>query len=149
MFRMVVSALALLALATAACGQDSAPLPAACSDRPERVLAALGAAPSPVRLAGVRLSDCVSRARSDSDLQTIGAVYTAVADSLARDVPRSDRATVQLGYLVGAARRGARRTNGIHAELVRRLEAVMGVDGAPTERRAAYERGIAAGASDG
>ena len=62
-----------------------------------------------------------------------------------RRVPASDRAAVQLGYLVGASRRGAKHTSGIHDELVRRLEQAVGVGGAPAARRAAYRRGLVAG----
>jgi hypothetical protein len=72
-----------------------------------------------------------------------------VADGLAARIPSSDRAAIRLGYLIGATRRGAERTNGIHAELVRRLEQSVGVDGPPAARRAAFERGLAAGARTG
>jgi hypothetical protein len=98
---------------------------------------------------GTSLSECVDRARSDADLQNLGALYTQVADALAVQLPSSDRAALELGYLVGAARRGALHTNGIHEELVRRLEQADGVSGAPAARRATYERGVAAGRRDG
>ena len=78
-----------------------------------------------------RLSECVRLAQADADVQTLGASYTRAADDLARRTSASSQAALQLGYLIGAARRGARHTTGIHVELVRRLEQTPGVDGPP------------------
>ena len=58
---------------------------------------------------------------------------------------RSDEAALQLGYLIGAVRKGGGRTNGIHQELMRRVEQAIGLDGPPAPRRAAFDRGLAAG----
>jgi len=44
-------------------------------------------------------------------------------------VPRSDAAALQLGYLVGAAAKGASRTQGIGLELSRRLQQAVGIGG--------------------
>jgi hypothetical protein len=110
------------------------------------IATALSAAPKPVALRdGTRLSTCVERAREDADLQNLGALYTRVADDLRPQVEARDHAAMQLGYLVGATRRGANRTNGIHLELVRRLEQTAGLDGGPAHRRLAFRRGLAAG----
>ena len=139
-----------VALAAVGCGDDDRPLPAACASGPGPAVRALHAAPGPVRLAGgTKLSSCVERARSDADIQTVGSVYTRAADSLAGAMGRSDQAALQLGYLIGAVRKGARHTSGIHEELVRRVEQAIGIGGAPPPRRAAFARGVAAGERTG
>lgn len=122
------------------------PLTPACSGSPESVLRALRSAPGAVRLAdGTRLSDCVRRAFDDGELQQLGYALTPVADRLAARATAP--AAVQLGYLVGAVRRGASRTNGIHGELVRRLEGTVTFD-APALLDAA-RRGAQAGETTG
>jgi hypothetical protein len=128
------------------CGHEPEPPPVACGAGPEAIERALGALPRPVRLdGGARVSDCVARALTDGELQQLGFVLTAVADRLAERA--TPRAAEQLGFLVGAVRRGAARSNGIHAELVRRLEgAVTYAD--PAMLRAA-RRGRAAGEARG
>ena len=139
-----------VALAAAGCGDEDRPLPAACTSGPGPSVRALGTAPGPVRLAGeTKLSSCVERARSDADIQTVGTVLTRTADVLAGAMDRSDEAALQLGYLIGAVRKGARHTNGIHQELVRRVEQAIGLDGPPAPRRAAFDRGLAAGERSG
>jgi hypothetical protein len=134
-------------------GSDPPPVDDACLSSPDRIEQALTRAPAPVTLAsGTRLSDCVSRARSDADLQTTGLVLTRAADHLATRAQSGDaRAAVALGYLVGAARRGAARTNGIHAELAHRVESaarVLADAGAP-DVESALERGVRAGQATG
>jgi hypothetical protein len=137
-------------LALAGCGNDDRPMPQSCVQGAGAITQALGHAPAPVRLVdGTSLSTCVERAKSTGDLQNLGAVLTEVSDALAVRAPQSDRAALQLGYLVGAARRGAASTSGIHDELVRRLEQAAGPKGVPAARRAAYARGQVAGARAG
>jgi hypothetical protein len=139
-----------VALAAAGCGDEDRPLPAACASGPGPAVRALGTAPGPVRLAGeTTLSSCVERARSDADIQTVGTMLTRTADVLAGAMDRSDEAALQLGYLIGAVRKGARHTNGIHQELLRRVEQAIGLDGPPAPRRAAFDRGLAAGERSG
>jgi len=139
-----------VALVAAGCGDEDRSLPAACASGPASAVRALGTAPGPVRLAGgTKLSSCVERARSDADIQTVGSVLTRTADTLAGAMNRSDQAALQLGYLIGAVRKGARHTSGIHQELVRRVEQAIGVDGPPARRRAAFDRGLAAGERTG
>jgi hypothetical protein len=136
------------ALAIGACGKSTPPLSAACTGGSAPLAAALVAAPGAVRLAdGTRLSDCVSRADGDAELQEVAAAATSLADQLAAKAVSDESSALRLGYLVGAAQRGARHTAGIHAELVRRLEST----GAriPRSRRAAFDRGLAAGTRDG
>jgi hypothetical protein len=133
-------------LGAAGCDAADKPLSAACTTGADAIVKVLARAPAPVTLAGgTRLSTCVERARSDADLQTVGAAYTQVADALAARAPTSDRAALQLGYLVGATRRGGRRTSGVRAELIRRIEQAAGLDGPPPTHHAAYDRGLAAG----
>jgi hypothetical protein len=114
----MVRALALSAVAAlAACGGTSEPLDTACLRSAATIERALMRAPAPVRLpTGARLSQCVADARSDSDLQNAGLVLTHAADDLSAAAKRGDaEAALRLGYLVGATRRGAARTAGIHA----------------------------------
>jgi hypothetical protein len=139
-----------VALAAVGCGDEDRPLPAACASGPAPAVRALGTAPGPVRLAGgTKLSSCVERARSDADIQTVGTALTRTADVLVGAMDRSDEAALQLGYLIGAVRKGARHTNGIHEELVRRVEQAIGLDGPPAPRRAAFDRGLVAGERSG
>src|SRR5688500_2728098 len=153
--RRAGAALAVYVLGLAAaggCGDEPDRLPTACDDSVPAVQEALAKAPGDVALdGGIKLSDCVARARTAAEIQTVGALYTATADALATEM-RGRAATasaLRLGSLVGAARRGASRTSGLHSELVRRLENSAGLDGAPAARRAAYRRGLGAGRAHG
>jgi len=151
--RPLAALLALAALGAAGCGADEPPpLDAACTASAAAIERALDRAPAPVTLpSGTRLSQCVSRARSDSDLQTAGVVLVRAADDLAVRAQRGDTAAaVGLGYLVGAARRGAKRTAGIHAELQHRVESSARVltDSGETIA-AALQRGLRAGEATG
>jgi hypothetical protein len=140
-----------VALVVGGCGDDEERgFPTACNDSVPAIRDALAKAPEPVKLYdGTRLSTCVERARTGADIQTLGALYTATADALVAEMPRSDAAALRLGYLVGATHRGAAGTSGLHSELIRRLENSTALDGAPPARRAAYRRGYAAGRSGG
>jgi hypothetical protein len=140
------------ALALAACGEDTPRLDAACLRSPAAIERALGRAPAPVTLpTGTRLSECVANARSDSDLQSAGLVLTRAADDLAAAARRGEPgAALRLGYLVGAARRGARRTAGIHAELQRHIErSAAPLEDAGAIVAAALARGRRAGEATG
>src|SRR4051812_24004657 len=139
-------------LAAAGCGADDPPLDAACTSSPEAIERALARAPGPVTVGGgTRLSDCVSRARSDAELQNAGVVLTGAADHLAVRARGGDaRAGLALGYLVGAARRGAARTPGLQAQLARRMaSAAAFVDEGGPEVATALERGLRAGRATG
>jgi hypothetical protein len=144
------------ATATAACGGADPPRQdPACIAPASTIERALSHAPAPVTLeSGTRLSDCIARARSDADLQNTGLVLTRVADDLAARAQRGDaQAALGLGYLVGAARRGAAHTNGIHAELQHRMESAARplseeAAGSPTITRA-LARGLRAGEATG
>jgi hypothetical protein len=147
-------ALVVLALAavTACGGREDPPLDAACTASPEAIERALARAPGPVTVGdGTRLSDCVSRARSDADLPNDGVVLTSAAEHLAERARGGDaRAGLALGYLVGAARRGAARTPGLQAQLARRMESAAAfVDEGGPAVAAALQRGLRAGRATG
>ncbi|HEX8742679.1 MAG TPA: hypothetical protein VF712_06065 [Thermoleophilaceae bacterium] len=144
-------ALAALAIALSAAGcsrSDDAAVPVGCKEGPDSVRAALARAPARVELDGTPLSECFTRGSAGADLQQVGASYVTVAGRLA------DRARLEpdgpdalrLGYLVGAARRGASSTQGVHDELMRRIEQELtGLD----TGTAAYRRGYRAGRDHG
>ena len=125
-------------------------LPAACQAGQDAVDRVLRAAPRAVRLDGVPLSDCFDPQSDGAELQAVGVSFVGAAANLAeraRQRPEGP-AAMQLGYLVGAMRKGAGRTNaqGIHTELVRRVEQELTlVD--PDSR--ALRRGASAGARSG
>lgn len=143
----------LTAMVASGCGATSAPLSAACTGGQQTIRRALRSAPRPVRLPdGSRLSQCIRTGTDQADLMDVGASFTSVADAL-RDRAREQRdvaAAVQLGYLVGATRKGAGRTNGVMAELQRRIELVGGrlQDEVPALADA-VQRGLTAGEQRG
>ena len=132
----------LAALALAGCSrEDEADLPAACRLGPDAVRAALEGAPERVRLEGdTALSECLTRTSRQADVLLMGEVYTAAAARLA-----DEDDAVAVGYLLGAVRRGAGETQGIHDELVRRLEQEAG----RLSDREALRRGERAGLTSG
>ncbi|MEO6496604.1 MAG: hypothetical protein ABIO51_03875 [Solirubrobacteraceae bacterium] len=145
-----MGATALIGLALAAlvagCGSEPEQLSPACSAGPDEVTAALAEAPGAVALAGgTLLSECVSRATDDADLQMVGFALTPAADALANRP--DERSALRLGFLVGAVRRGASASNGVSLELVRRMESRVRYDD-PALLEAA-ERGARAGEDHG
>lgn len=96
---------------------------------------------------GTTLAECVERATSDAQLQSLGLTFTTAADHLAARAERADAdAARQLGFLVGATRRGAARTNGTHLELARRVGLVAGrLEGLPADAADALQQGLAEG----
>jgi hypothetical protein len=115
-----------LALALAGCGEPSDTTPVACLEGTGAYLKALGDAPADVQVQGdTAISDCLVENQKAGDLATVGTAMVAAATKLNSDgraEPGGD-ANLQLGYLLGAAERGAERTDGIHADLIRRLVA--------------------------
>ena len=133
------AAIVLLA-AVAGCGGSSAEdLPAACSDQ-DAIRAALDTAPGAVRLGGEPLSRCFTRAGDAGAVQVAGGAFVEVAEGLA-----ADGRAVELGYLVGAARRGSTRSEGLHYEVVRRIEQAA----EPLAGSAGFRRGARAGRASG
>jgi hypothetical protein len=134
--------LCLLLGAAAGCARDDGEgeLPPPCESDAAAFADALGAAPSPVRVDGVPLSDCLARNASAGDVQAVGATFLETAQQLGEK-----RDAVALGYLVGALRRGAMESQGIHLELVRRVEQ----EAQPFAGSAGFERGLRAGRTSG
>lgn len=150
----VPSCVALLAatLALGACSTEGEPpVPPACLEGPATVERALADAPGAVTLDGTPLSACVAQARTESELQNVGAILTRVAEDLERRAEDGDeRAALELGYLVAAARRGAGDNVGVQEELARRLERSTAFPAdPPPDVAAALERGLRAGAARG
>ncbi|MBA2505822.1 MAG: hypothetical protein H0V29_07745 [Thermoleophilaceae bacterium] len=139
--RLVV--ICLVGIAFAGCArQEDETLKASCAD-PDSVEAAIEQAPGAVELEdGVLLSECFPRDAQGSDVQQVGITFSRVATRLAEQ-----RDAVRLGYLVGAARRGAERSQaGVYSELLRRLENELElVDTGTPEFRAAERAGRESG----
>ncbi|WP_187369196.1 hypothetical protein [Baekduia soli] len=114
-----------LALALTACGSSEPRMPSTCTDTDQAgYQRALGAVPGAVRLpGGTPISQCAWRVRSDAELQTLGTLVHVVAEDLAQRVRATSDpgAARQLGYLSGAVAAGAVHSNGIAAELARRV----------------------------
>lgn len=135
-------------LMLAGCGEE--PLPQACLQADaDQVATLLRAAPQDATLAGgIPLSTCVDRAESDAELQNLGIVLIAVADERVARSRHDQRAAYELGFLIGAAERGAGPTGGVQAELVQRLQGTIAFNATPAVQ-AEVERGIAAGRTSG
>jgi hypothetical protein len=130
-----------MAAALAGCGSSGAEsLPPACIQGPGAFVKALARAPGAVSLGGTPISRCFNRDARGDDEQIVGTNLLAAAQQLS-----DGGKALQLGYLIGAARRGASR-NGLAAELIRRLQqeptAAMAASGA-------YQRGLRAGLANG
>jgi hypothetical protein len=131
-------------LAVAACGDDKRRPPAACTEGPAAVLDALRHAPERAELDGRPLSACLTDGSDGTDVQRVGTAWVEAAVTLADRARRAPegRDALRMGFLVGAAERGAASTPGIHAELERRLQQ----EAAPlAESSAALARGRRAG----
>lgn len=145
-------ALLLLAIALSIGGcsgdGDDPMSPAACKEGARALHTALARAPARVEQDGTPLSACLVRGSDPADLQLVGGIWLSAAAFLsdqARFNPNGPEA-LRLGYLVGAARRGAARTQGVHDELVRRLEQELtSVD----TRSPSFQRGLRAGLKHG
>jgi hypothetical protein len=138
--------LAALSLALAGCGSShSSPSPD-CLASAQAVENALAAAPGPVAIDGLPLSQCVARAQSQADLEAVGTTFTGAADDLSKRAGRDPTAALRLGYLVGATERGGSHSAGIDAELVRRIELDGALPAAATKPALrALAKGISAG----
>lgn len=135
-------ALALLVPAAAGCSRNpyDNPMPFGCRAHSTAYVRALDEAPGDVRINDVRISDCLAKDPTTADLQEVGATLLETARVLAE---KDDGEP--LGYLVGAARRGAERTPGIYDEIVRRIEQ----EAAPLADTPFYRRGLRAGLASG
>ena len=149
---------ALLALALAGCGNanEEGHTPDACLSGAATLKTALRSAPGQVRLPGnTPISGCLVSSQTAGDLGNVGSDLLSVATDLNSQARRDPggRAAVQLGYLVGAATRGASETAGIHDVLIHRLDAAALYSPAgkppPPPFDHKYETGYAAGKEHG
>jgi hypothetical protein len=140
----------------AGCGSTDDSTPVACREGTGVYFSALRDAPGVVKLRGeTPISGCLAENQTGGDLATVGTTLVTVTTRLnaeARAEPGGD-ANLQLGYLLGAAQRGAGQTNGIHAELIRRLSAAAryNPDNRPPSAafQRAYREGFDAGEARG
>jgi hypothetical protein len=141
---LLATALAV-ALPLAACSNDGEKgPPVACKEGPDAIGTALERAPGHVDIDGLPLSDCFARGADASDVQQVGAAYVTAASRLAAEARLAPDGpdALRLGYLVGAARRGAADTQGIHDELIRRIEQeLIGISTSTGSYRRGYEAG--------
>lgn len=149
-------AVAWIATFAAGCGGTEDGTPVACLEGAPTYLTALENAPGEVRLDGeAPISDCLAANQAGGDLAEVGTAMLAAATELnteARAQP-GGASNLQLGYLLGAAQRGAEGSEGIHAELIRRLAAAAryspGKRPLPPSFYRAYRSGYAAGQRNG
>jgi hypothetical protein len=101
------------------------------------------------------ISECLASNQQAGDLARVGEAMLETATTLSAEAREEDGgdAAVQLGYLIGAAERGAESSEGIHADLVRRLTvaARYAPDKEPLSAAfmRSYKAGYAAGREDG
>jgi hypothetical protein len=151
-----LACVAVLAAAIAGCGSADESTPVACLEGAQAYQRALKAAPEEVLLGDETLiSECLTRNQSSGDLTRVGEALIETATALnaeARKDPRGE-ANLQLGYLLGAVERGTEESEGIHADLVRRLVVaaryVPGKQASPPGFLPTYSEGFEAGRSSG
>lgn len=148
--------LAVLALAGAGCGSQDDSTAVACLEGAVAFEQALRDAPDEVLLNDeTPISDCLASNQQAGDLARVGEAMLEAATTLSAQARNEDGgdAAVQLGYLIGAAERGAEESEGIHADLVRRLTvaARYAPGGQPLSQGflSAYREGFDAGRSGG
>jgi hypothetical protein len=147
----VAAAAAALAL-LAGCGSDNGDeAPSACRADSETYVEVLRAAPGPVRLDGIPISDCLTPSQGGGELAQIGEQMVVAATRLNAEASRDPDgpAAVQLGYLMGAASKGA---DSIHADLIRRLNSAARFspgEAPPAAFNRGFNRGYAAGQESG
>jgi len=153
----LIAVAALAGLLIAGCGdKDDESTPVACLKGPVAYEKALEAAPDEVRLDGeAPISDCLTPNQKAGDLTRVGEAMVEAATNLVvqeRGEPYQGVA-VRIGYLMGAAQRGAEDTEGIHTDLLRRLTAAarytVGGQRHSPQFEAEYREGFDAGRSGG
>lgn len=156
MRRFLAIAALSFGLIAAGCGAPDDSTPVACLEGAPAYLRALEDAPGEVELGGATpISGCLAQNQTGGDLATVGNAMLTATTKLnveARAEP-GRAANLRLGYLLGAAERGAEHTEGIHAELIRRLSAAArySPDNQPLPATFldAYQRGFDAGRARG
>ncbi len=147
---------ALAALAAGCGGGTDETTPVACFEGASAYEKALADAPGAVEVGDETLiSECLARNQDGGELAQVGEALVEAAtriDAEAREDP-GGQANLALGYLIGAALRGSEETEGIHSDLLRRLEVAAqfapGKQPLPPEFRATYQRGFDAGHENG
>jgi hypothetical protein len=153
---IAIVAAVIAVLASAGCGKQDDSTPVACLAGSAAYVEALAAAPGAVRLGNeTPISECLAENQQGGDLATVGTALIEAATELnaeARTEPGGD-ANLQLGYLIGAAERGAESTEGIHTDLIRRLIVAAryapGRQPLPPAFLATYRQGYDAGHEQG
>lgn len=138
------------------CGNSDDSTPVACLEGAGSYERALKAAPEEVLLEDETLiSECLTRNQTGGDLARVGeaTVETATGLNAAARAEPGGEANLQLGYLLGAVARGSEESEGIHADLVRRLTVAARYAPSkkplPPEFLATYREGFDAGRSSG
>jgi hypothetical protein len=146
----------LVAALAAGCGKQDDATPLACLEGSGAYVAALAGAPGEVKLDGeVPISDCLAENQQGGDLATVGTALVEAATKLNAEarVEPGGTANLRLGYLIGAAQRGADSSEGIHADLLRRLAVAAryapGREPLPPAFLATYHQGYDAGHANG
>jgi hypothetical protein len=153
---IAIALVCLFAALAVGCGKQDDSTPVACREGTKTYIDALTFAPGQVRLGGnTPISDCLAQNQQGGELATVGTALVEAATELnaeARAEPGGN-ANIQLGYLLGAAQRGADSSEGIHADLIRRLTVAAryapGREPLPPAFLAAYRRGFDAGHTNG
>ncbi|HYU59540.1 MAG TPA: hypothetical protein VEK39_02165 [Solirubrobacterales bacterium] len=152
MRRLLALAAAAAAIIGAGCSSEDEGTPEACLAPASAYRDALEDAPGPVALDGaIAVSGCLPPGQGAADLAQVGQAMVEAATQLngaARRDPGGGGA-VALGYLVGAAQKGASATGGIHADLLRRLDAAAQFSPGGKPLPAGFERGYAKGYTAG
>ena len=94
---------------------------------------------------------CLVEDQQAGELTRVGLALVRTATALndsARQAP-GGQANLALGFLVGAVEKGAEDTNGIHADLVRRIEAAAEFSPAGRPLPAAFRRSLVRGEQAG
>ena len=154
--RLAAIAATLAAVFAIGCGDNDDSTPVACLEGAQAYEQALAAAPGEVLLEGeTAISECLTRNQTSGDLTRVGEAMIETATDLnaeARSEPGGE-ASLQLGYLLGAAERGSEESEGIHTDLVRRLTVAAryapGREPLSEEFLATYREGFDAGRADG
>jgi hypothetical protein len=154
---LLVISIAVGTAIAAGCGtQNDDSTPVACLEGTGAYISALKAAPGVVEVGSeTPISGCLAENQQAGDLATVGEALVETATKLnneARAEPGGD-ANLELGYLLGAAERGAEKTEGIHADLIRRLTVAARFapadDPLPQSFLDTYREGFDAGRKDG
>lgn len=152
----LASLLVALAVVISGCGKGEATTPDACFDGAAGYEKALAAAPGEVLVGGeTPISECLTQNQEGGELAQVGEALVEAATRLnaeAREEPGGD-ANLELGYLLGAAARGSDETEGIHSDLLRRLEVAAryapGKEPLPPQFGPTYREGFDAGHENG